>query len=115
MAGERKLLSFSEGVSVSAPTSFGESIATKTNDYEIVAGDNVILVDATGQETDVTLPDPALFIGSKFYVKKIDSSDNAVVVLPNDAEEIDGDASYPMQQQNESGCFVTDGTNWYTL
>jgi hypothetical protein len=73
-----------------------------------------ILVNASGGVIAPVLPSSAT-VGAGFQIayKKTDSSGNAVTVTRAGAETIDGSTTYVLSGQNDSVCFVADGTNWY--
>ena len=73
----------------------------------------IILADASGGAITITLAAPLK--GEKVTVKKIDSSTNAVTIVPNGSETIDGSSSYTLASQNEHVSLVSDGTNWYSV
>ena len=77
----------------------------------------VILVNASGGIRTVTLPDATLsgMTGRLVFIKKVDSSDNNVVVAAASGQTIDGAADQQIYLQYESMTVVCDGTNWYIL
>lgn len=80
--------------------------------------DNIILVDASFNNVTVTLPDAgdswdATFMVSKTYmVKRIDTSANTVMVLPQGAATLDGQPDASLSAYAYIRVF-TDGTNWW--
>jgi hypothetical protein len=89
-------------------------VQTVTGNYSVLAGDAVILGNATGGSLTVTLPNPATWRGI-LRIKKIDSSVNTVTIDGNGAETIDGAATYVIYDQYVSISVVSDGTNWSIL
>jgi len=73
----------------------------------------IILSDASAGAISVTLPEPKKDM--VVIVKKIDSSTNAVTILPNGSETIDGGTSFSLANQNDYVRLVSDGTNWYSI
>ena len=91
----------------------GSTISTADSSRPITSGEGCIVVDTTAGEIELTLPDPSTYPGKEIKIKKIIDNDNAVVVLPYNAETIDGDSSDEIQQYNQFRLYKNDGTNWY--
>jgi hypothetical protein len=53
--------------------------------------------------------------GVRFYIKKIDSSANAVTIDGNGSETIDGSATQVIVTQNVCLTVVSDGTEWWIV
>lgn len=88
----------------------------KSGAYTIVAGDlgKVINVDATAGAVTLTLTAAATMAdGFWCYVRKADSSGNAVTIDPNAAETINGGANISVTAQFEMRLLVCDGTTWF--
>jgi hypothetical protein len=88
----------------------------KSGAYTIVAGDlgKVINVDATAGAVTLTLTAAATMAdGFWCYVRKADSSANAVTIDPNAAETINGGANISVTAQYEMRLLVCDGTTWF--
>ncbi|MFZ2276286.1 MAG: hypothetical protein WAW39_00750, partial [Prosthecobacter sp.] len=84
--------------------------------YTIVAGDlgKVINVDATAGAVTLTLTAAATMAdGFWCYVRKADSSANAITIDPNAAETINGGANLSVITQFEMRLIVCDGTTWF--
>ncbi len=63
------------------------------------------------EDINRTLPAPSA--GAWVYVKKLDSPPTyTVTFLPHGSEKVDGGASVAFYA-NESGIFVSDGTDWF--
>lgn len=77
----------------------------------ILITDDIILANAS--PITLTLPDPAVAIGRRFTVKKIDAAVTAVTIAPFAAETIDGMASVATSTPNEAIDVTSDGTNWW--
>jgi hypothetical protein len=69
----------------------------------------VVVVDTTGGSRTVTLP--AAAVKSQTSIKKIDSSGNAVVVVPDASATIDGLTSVAIVGQFESVTFLRESSN----
>lgn len=88
----------------------------KSGAYTIVAGDlgKVINVDATAGAITLTLTAAATMAdGFWCYVRKADSSGNAVTIDPDAAETINGGANISVTAQFEMRLLVCDGTTWF--
>ena len=88
----------------------------KSGAYTIVAGDlgKVINVDATAGAVTLTLTAAATMAdGFWCYVRKADSSGNAITIDPNAAETINGGANISVTAQYEMRLLVCDGTTWF--
>lgn len=88
------------------------------DDYTSTPGINenslarVFLSDATSAVVTVTLPTSVGLSGRSFYVKKMDSSANAVVVSCSLAQTIDGATTYSLTSQYDFVQVVSDNSNW---
>jgi len=70
-------------------------------------------VDASGANRTITLPSAAtLGSGFTYVIRKLDSSNNTVIVDPNSTQTIDGVTTYTLTKQYETLCATSDGTNW---
>ena len=90
-----------------------ESVISKTAAYTATDRDHVILCDASSGAFTVTLP--ASIGGKEYYVKKTDSSGNAVTVDGNASETIDNDTTVKITRRHEALLFWADGSNWHIL
>lgn len=70
--------------------------------------------DASSNNIVLTLPDAtgAFIPGKKYYVKKVDSTSNTVIVTGTSSQLIDGQTSYIINNQYEAAEFVACGTGW---
>lgn len=70
-------------------------------------------VDASGANRTITLPSAAtLTSGFTYIIRKLDSSNNTVIVDPNSTQTIDGVTTYTLTKQYETLTIVSNGTNW---
>ena len=76
---------------------------------------SVILVDATSGEVTLTLPTVATSVGVKLDVKKIDSTENNVIIDGSGSETIDGVTTQTLSSQYENLTIVSNGTEWFIL
>jgi len=86
--------------------------AAKTTTYVVAAGDSLISADATGGAFTVNLPAAASHTGRVIYVKKIDSSANAVTIDANASEEIDGETTLDLVIEGDCAMLICNGTGW---
>lgn len=77
--------------------------------------DDVILMDAQLAARTVTLPPAATADGKIFYIKKVDSSGNAVIIDADGLETIDGALTVTTVVQYESFTITSDGSSWWIL
>ncbi len=91
------------------------AITTKTGAYTAADTDTVIICDATGGAFTVALPAAGDNTGKVFYLKKIDSSANAVTIDGDGAETIDDAATLVLNSQYDAAMLVSDGTEWWIL
>jgi len=89
------------------------TVATKTADYTVTSSDEVILADATSGDITITLPSAST--GLHYYIKKIDSSSNKVIVDGDGSETIDGSTTQDIISQYDTIEIVSDGTGWYII
>ncbi len=89
------------------------AISTKTASYSILLTDNVILADSTAAPITLTLPSPASAPGRVFFVKKIDSSANAVSMIVSGGANIDYLASQSTTVQGYAWTLICDGSQYW--
>ena len=88
-----------------------QSVRTATVSETPHTYDSVVLYNATGGAISVTLPLPGQVKNLVLYLKKIDSSVNAVTIVGT----IDGVANPTLATQYKSKTIVSDGISWYQL
>ena len=91
------------------------TVTTQTASYLIDPGDGVILMDASIGDLTATLPPAAANTDERFYIKKIDTTNNLVTVVPAGAEDIDGGPTAPLSNPYEAITVVSDGSNWWIV
>lgn len=94
---------------------FDMRVTSITASYDVASDDMVILADASDGAITVSLPPAAGALQQVFYVKKTDSSSNAVTIDPYGSETVDGATTYTLGTQYKSVCICCDGSAWYTL
>ena len=90
------------------------AIVSKTENYNVTSRDSTILVDSSGGERTITLPDMSSIPGLKYVVKKIDSSGNNVIVATTNGN-IDGASTSTLSTQYKFVEVQSDGSNWYII
>lgn len=89
------------------------NISTKVSNYTVLLTDNVLLADCTTGAITFSLPPAATATGRVFYFKKIDSTLNAMIIMANGVEVIDGFNTLTSTVQYEEFTLITDGTAWW--
>jgi hypothetical protein len=76
---------------------------------------NIVLAsDASGSFT-ITLPAAASNTGRTYYIKKTNSSANAITLDGNASETIDGATTLVLYVQYDAVRIVCDGSNWFVI
>lgn len=85
--------------------------ASKTADKDVT------LINATGVNVTLTLPENGGTIGAgrMMVVKRIDSSSSTVTISRQTADTIDGATTVQLYHRYETMTFVTDGADWYVI
>ncbi len=125
-AGAAVTISTPQDIGTASVVQFGGSfingrerskIATSgAGNYTVTTSDRYVFkTGITGGGDNVTLPAPGTVLtGTKITV--VDTSGtaatNAITVLPNAAETINGAASFVIDINRGAATFITDGTNW---
>jgi len=87
---------------------------TATADYTVAVLERMILADASAGALTITLPSAAN-AWQRIVVKKIDATENAVVVDAAGSQMIDGYASVSIRRQYTSLDLESDGSNWWIV
>jgi hypothetical protein len=87
---------------------------TITGDTTLTTSNEVVFVNATSGEVDVTLYAATSNGGRKLIIKKTDSG-NTVNILRAGSETIDGATSLALYHQNESITLISDNSNWFIV
>lgn len=91
------------------------TISSITTSTTLTSANVIALVDASSGAATITLPDPTTVGSGLIYIKKTDSSTNAVTIDNNGAETIDGETSIDIRVQYEALTVVSDGTDWHII
>ena len=88
-----------------------QNIKTVTGDYTAVAGDDIILVNATAT---ITLPTPVGLEGYHFIIKNIKLG-ATVTVNVAESKTIDGELTQTITTQYTSLTFVSNNVDWFIV
>lgn len=88
-----------------------KSITTATTNLALNAENYNILVDASSDNIDITLPSDIAYIRKEYNIKKIDTSGNFVNVIGT----IDNGVNAILTDQNESITIQFDGSKWWII
>lgn len=88
------------------------SIRTESSNYTAVATDDVILVDASSGNVTITLPTAVGNSGKVFYIKKIDTSINTVIVDGDGTETVEGELTQVIGLQDDFLTLFSDNSNF---
>lgn len=100
-------------VTIAGGGSSTEPISTKTADYTITTSDKNIIADCSSGAIILTLPSVASASGYRFYIKKIDDTNNQLTVAGDGSELIDGINRIIISYENTAIELISDGTNWH--
>jgi hypothetical protein len=91
------------------------NISTKSSNYTVMLTDNALLANCTSGPLTFTLPPSASATGHVFYFKKIDGTANAMIIMGNGSELIDGANTLTTTTQYEAFTLITDGTQFWVF
>lgn len=89
------------------------AILTKTGNYTLSAGDEVILLDATSNTVTATLP-TAVGIGGTVFIIKCINDTYACTINTTSSQTIDGNLALSLSNM-ESVTLISNGANYYIL
>lgn len=98
---------------IDASGGMSANIITKLSQYDAHSDDYTILGDASSGAFSVTLPLAGEFPGKIYFIKKIDSTGNAVTV--NSDSLIDGGGTQTLSSANQRIQVQSNGIGWYIL
>ncbi len=96
------------------PASRRFRVLFKTTNYNVLIGDDVIEVDASGGAVTITLYKADRFSGGMVVVKKL-TSGPLLTVDTTGADTIDGSVSRNLAAQWTSLILYSNGTDWRTI
>jgi len=88
------------------------NVVKVTSDYNASIND-AVLVDASGGLVTITLPAPVK--DAVILIKKIDTTNNPVDIVPSGTELIDGQNKQTLDTPFEAIALLSDGENWYII
>jgi hypothetical protein len=88
------------------------AISTKNSAYTVMSSDCFLKADCTANAVPFTLPPASTMTGRQMYFKKIDGTANAMTVVGNGSELIDGVNSVSTNTQYFSFSLISGGTGW---
>lgn len=86
---------------------------SKTSTYTISVTDSGVIADATSGAFTITLPPASNAKNQVKWVKKVDSSANAITIVGVGSETIDDSTSITLTIQYQSIDLFSDGTQWW--
>ncbi len=100
--------------------SVASTIQTVNSNTTLTVDNNVVLVDASGGNVDITLPvvvdgTDYLCLGREYTIKKIDGTLNNVNVVGTATATIDGQSSISLSEQWYFVKIINDGNQWYII
>lgn len=90
-------------------------ITAANTDINLDETHHTVICSTTTGGINVNLPAAANHLGRKYYIKKVTSDTNLVVINGNASETIDGTNSINTNTQYESYTIQSDGSNWHIL
>jgi hypothetical protein len=88
----------------------GVGVTTTSINYNVTGLDQTVLVNAISGAVNITLP--VGILGTRYQIKKIDSTSNIVNILTTSSQLIDGYSSYILSVPKEDIVVIFDGTSW---
>ena len=106
---------FAEVVGSRVRSGCGPSLAITnvSSNTTLDGGDSHVFVDASGGAITITLP--AASAARQVYIKKTDSSANAVTIDGNGSETIDDSTTRVLSSQYDSVTLVSDASEWWVV
>lgn len=93
----------------------GGSVTQVTSDISLDSSFQTVLVDASSGEVTITLPEASSDDYFIFNIKKIDSSENAVIISPVSPATLDGESQFFIDLQYDSLSVVNYESNWFNI
>lgn len=98
-------------------TNTRELVMTTTLNRTLSAESQTVLSDASNTEIFITMPPPAECFKDgrslRFAIHKIDTTENKVIILPNNNEKVVGESQQELLLDGEIYNFITDGASWH--
>lgn len=92
-------------------------VKTKSSSYTILAGDGIIVIDASSDSVTASLPTAVGREGKEYLIKvlTIGSGNTAVLDCDESGETIDGASEHTFSADYEKVRVVSDGGDWLTI
>lgn len=95
--------------------SVATQVTTVTVNTTLGVNHHIVLVDASGGNRTITLPNATSCAGRQYIVKKIDSSANTVTISAQAGQTIDEQSSVVLNTQYQFIKVVSNGQNWFKI
>jgi len=92
-----------------------KNVTSVSTNYTILSIDDLILVDASSGDVTISLPSAVSNPGKEFDIKKIDSSENEVILDPYSTETIDTEDGQRIDYVGDCINIVSNSSNWYII
>lgn len=97
-------------------TTVNSLIVTNTAIDVTAVDGNVIFADTTGGDVTVTLPAASASGNFRVYIKKVDASNNKVIISPDGSDTIEGNTSIEIIDEWEAFTLICNGVSaWYIV
>jgi hypothetical protein len=87
------------------------NISSSTN---LLISDDVVFIDTTLSDVNITLPNATNNGGKKIVIKR-KSGNNNLIILPISPEKLDNAISFALNYNNQSITVVSDNSDWYII
>ena len=92
----------------------GGAVRTESTNYNVTKDDWLILVDTSGGNVTITLPDPTGLSGKTWIIKK-PLSGHQVTINTATSAQIDGSDSHTQTTHHSYDVITTDGSQFYII
>lgn len=93
---------------------YTENYRNLSSSDNLLSTDDVIFVDTSSSNINLTLPS-ALNLGGKKIVVKRKTGNNNLIILPSGSQTIDGSSSFTVNFNNQAITLISDNSNWYII
>lgn len=98
-----------------APTDIDGRVEVISSSQDMSLSYAGISANATDNPISVNLPDASLIPYKTFFIKKMDSSSNLVVLGTTNSQTIDNSVTLVLDTQYQSRIIKSDGQNWIII
>lgn len=92
-----------------------KNTTTVSEDYSLLVTDRNVLVDTSEGDVTITLPAMANLDDLGVHIKKIDTSNNKVIIESPNSETIDFLVNREITTYLQSRSIITDGSNYFQI